>query len=36
MLKKVRRIKLGKQLYRRLMERVLERDQRRCQKCGSL
>jgi 5-methylcytosine-specific restriction endonuclease McrA len=36
MLKKVKRIKLGKQLYRRLMERVLERDQWRCQKYGLL
>ena len=36
MLKKVKRIKLGKQLYRRLMKRVLERDGWRCQKCGSL
>ena len=36
MLKKVQRIKLGKQIYRRLMKRVLERDEWRCQKCGSL
>ena len=36
MLKKVKRIKLGKQIYRRLMKRVLERDEWRCQKCGSL
>ncbi len=36
MLKKVKRIKLGKQLYRRLMKRVLERDGWRCQRCGSL
>ena len=36
MLKKVKRIKLGKQVYRRLMKRVLERDGWRCQKCGSL
>jgi 5-methylcytosine-specific restriction endonuclease McrA len=36
MLKKVKRIKLGKQIYRRLMKRVLERDGWRCQKCGSL
>ncbi len=36
MLKKVRRIKLGKQVYRRLMSDVLERDGWRCQKCGSL
>ena len=36
MLKKIKRIKLGKQIYRRLMKRVLERDEWRCQKCGSL
>ena len=36
MLKKVKRIKLGKMVYRRLMKRVLERDGWRCQKCGSL
>jgi len=36
MLKKVKRIKLGKQVYRRLMKRVLERDGWRCPKCGSL
>jgi len=36
MLNKVTRIKLGKQIYRRLMKRVLERDGWRCQKCGSL
>ena len=36
MLKKVKRIKLGKQVYRRLMKRVLERDSWRCRKCGSL
>jgi 5-methylcytosine-specific restriction endonuclease McrA len=36
MLKKVKRIKLGKRIYRRLMKRVLERDGWRCQKCGSL
>ena len=36
MLKKVKRIKLGKQIYRRLMKRVLERDGWRCQKCGLL
>jgi 5-methylcytosine-specific restriction endonuclease McrA len=36
MLKKVMRIKLGKQIYRRLMKRVLERDGWRCRKCGSL
>ena len=36
MLDKVKRIKLGKRIYRRLMKRVLERDDWRCQKCGSL
>lgn len=36
MLKKVKRIKLGKRIYRRLMKRVLERDGWRCRKCGSL
>jgi 5-methylcytosine-specific restriction endonuclease McrA len=36
MLKKVKPIKLGRQMYRRLMKRVLERDGWRCQKCGSL
>ena len=36
MLKKVKRIKLSQQVYRRLMKRVLERDGWRCQKCGSL
>jgi 5-methylcytosine-specific restriction endonuclease McrA len=36
MLKKVKRIKLGPRIYRRLMKRVLERDQWKCQKCGSL
>jgi 5-methylcytosine-specific restriction endonuclease McrA len=36
MLRKANRIKLGKQIYRRLMTRVLERDGWRCQKCGSL
>jgi hypothetical protein len=36
MLRKVKRIKLGKQIYRRLMERVLERDGWRSQKYGSL
>jgi 5-methylcytosine-specific restriction endonuclease McrA len=35
-LKKVKRIKLGKQVYRRVMKRVLERDGWRCRKCGSL
>jgi 5-methylcytosine-specific restriction endonuclease McrA len=36
MLKKVKRIKLGQQAYRRLLKRVLERDGWRCQKCGAL
>jgi 5-methylcytosine-specific restriction endonuclease McrA len=36
MLRKVKRIKLGHQVYRRLMKLVLERDGWRCQKCGSL
>src|SRR5690348_8466363 len=36
MLKKVKRIKLGKQIYHRLMKKVLERDGWRCKKCGSL
>ena len=36
MLTKVKRINLGKQIYRGLMKRVLERDGWRCQKCGSL
>ena len=36
MLKKVKRIKLGKQVYRRLTKRVLERDGWRCRRCGSL
>jgi 5-methylcytosine-specific restriction endonuclease McrA len=36
MLKKVKRIKLGKQVYGRLMKKVLERDSWRCRKCGSL
>ncbi len=36
MLKKVERIKLGKQIYKRLMKRVLERDGWRCRRCGSL
>jgi len=36
MLRKVKRIKLGKEVYRRLMKRVLERDGWRCQKCGAL
>jgi 5-methylcytosine-specific restriction endonuclease McrA len=33
---KVKRIRLGKQVYRRLLKRVLERDAWRCQRCGSL
>jgi len=36
MLRKEKRIKLGKQVYRGLMMRVLERDGWRCRKCGSL
>jgi len=36
MLTKVKRIRLGKQIYRRLMKRVLDRAEWRCQKCGSL
>ena len=36
MLKKVKRIKVGKQAYRRLLKRAMERDGWRCQKCGSL
>ena len=36
MLRKIKRIKLGKQIYRRLMKRVLERDRWDCQKCGWL
>ncbi len=32
----MKRIKLGKRIYRRLMKRVLERDGWRCQKCGSI
>jgi 5-methylcytosine-specific restriction endonuclease McrA len=35
MLRKVKRIKLGKQIYRRLFKRVLARDGWRCRKCGS-
>jgi 5-methylcytosine-specific restriction endonuclease McrA len=34
--RKIKRIKLGQQIYRRLMKRVLERDGWRCQRCGSL
>jgi len=36
MWRRIKRIKLGKQIYRRLMKKVLERDGWRCQKCGSL
>ena len=36
MLRKVKRIKLGKQIYRRLMKKVLERDGWRCRECGSI
>lgn len=36
MLRKIRRIKVGEQAYRRLLKRVLERDGWRCQKCGVL
>jgi 5-methylcytosine-specific restriction endonuclease McrA len=36
MLKKVKRIKLERQVYRRLMKRVLDRDGWRCRQCGSL
>jgi 5-methylcytosine-specific restriction endonuclease McrA len=36
MLRNAKRIKVGKQTYRRVMKRVLERDGWRCQKCGSL
>jgi len=36
MLRKVKRIELGKQAYRRLMKRVLERDAWRCRKSGPL
>ncbi len=36
MLKKAKRIKLGKQICRRLMKKVLERDGWRCRRCGSL
>ena len=32
----MKRIKLGKQVYRRLMKKVLERDGWRCQRCGAL
>jgi 5-methylcytosine-specific restriction endonuclease McrA len=36
MLRKVKRIKLDPKAYRELMKRVLDRDDWRCQKCGSL
>ena len=36
MLRKLKRIKLGKQVYQRLMKRVLERDGWRCRKCGAV
>ncbi len=36
MLRKAKRIKLGKQIYRRLMKKVLERDGWRCRECGSI
>jgi len=36
MLRKVKRIKLGRRVYGRLMRRVLERNGWRCQRCGSL
>jgi 5-methylcytosine-specific restriction endonuclease McrA len=36
MLRKIKRIKLGPRIYKRLMKKVLERDQWKCQKCGSL
>jgi hypothetical protein len=36
MLKKVKRIKISKTAYRRLLKRVLERDSWRCQKCGAV
>jgi 5-methylcytosine-specific restriction endonuclease McrA len=36
MQRKIKRIKLGWQIYRRLIKRVLERDGWRCQKCRSL
>jgi 5-methylcytosine-specific restriction endonuclease McrA len=36
MLRKLKRIKLGKRVCKRLMERVLERDGWRCQRCGSM
>jgi hypothetical protein len=36
MLKKVKPIKLGRRVYRRLMKRVLGREGWQCQKCRSL
>jgi 5-methylcytosine-specific restriction endonuclease McrA len=36
MLRKAKRIKLGKRAYRLLMKRILERDGWRCQNCGSV
>src|SRR5437867_8085969 len=36
MLRKAKRIKLGKRAYRLLMKRVLERDRWQCQSCGSV
>jgi 5-methylcytosine-specific restriction endonuclease McrA len=36
MLRRVKRKKVGKQAYRRLLKRVMDRDGWRCQKCGSL
>jgi 5-methylcytosine-specific restriction endonuclease McrA len=36
MLKRAKRIRLGKQAYRQLLKRVFERDRWSCQKCGSL
>jgi 5-methylcytosine-specific restriction endonuclease McrA len=35
-MRNVKRTKLGQQLYRRLMKRVLGRDGWRCQNCGAL
>ena len=36
MLKKVKRIKLGIRAYRRIVKRVLKRDDWQCLRCGSL
>ena len=36
MFRKVKRIKIDKRAYRRLLKRVLERDDWRCQKCGAV